>query len=45
MIVAIHRAYLSKNPAFMILFDNQEPSSDTFIAAMTEEIGGKRLFN
>ena len=38
MVVAIHQAFLAKEPAFTILFENREPSPEEFINTITKDI-------
>ena len=38
MVVAIHQAFLAKEPAFTILFGNREPSPEEFINTIAKDI-------
>ena len=43
MIVAIHLAYMAKNPAFAMLFDDHEPSPEEYIARIVQDVSRPRI--
>ena len=43
MMVAIHQAYLAKEPSFMLFFGNREPSPEEFISVIANDLSSKMI--